>query len=475
MFDDIGVKAKVTFSDECASDILQLINKKFFDFVVVAMLVRSFSRAAVDRAWRPRPSRQGSCPLGHKEVSFNTIIKHDNENLELDFSLTCCAAAFSQSVACVLLHQQSLGSVTFTQPASIWDFGETRDLLDWKGTFAGAAYSCDLCSHDMPKPLRLLSNIEHLRHFVWKVGQNFKSKDYRGPLPRNFRCKVPEHTNGRQQRRAQGQWLLPLSLLVFTAQLHQHIDGKDTVTEFPPETDIDMHNTLQTTGPETDIGMYNIGPAPCLSTALSPPVFGLQRWLEVVVVEGFWFVKFARKGAGFRTPTGYYHHRPVWLHPVRKGASCRQQPGVTAPFGDGNTQAKPGTNDPVGSPGCPPGGGPGERVPLYHSSGCPLLLSERLFVSSLPEGEEAGRAGGMLFDFGFLRFIQFLRGAFSATGRISNTALPLFNFDWQPGDFTFLKTSIGRRSQLLPRPPGRSPGKRVSGRSVGLSFPRARA
>ena len=29
----------------------------------------------------------------------------------------------------------------------------------------------------------------------------------------------------------------------------------------------------------------------------------------------------------------------------------------------------------------------------------------------------------------------------------------LFNFDWQPGDFTFLKTSTGRRSQLLPGPP----------------------
>ena len=40
---------------------------------------------------------------------------------------------------------------------------------------------------------------------------------------------------------------------------------------------------------------------------------------------------------------------------------------------------KPGTNDPVGT--------------LGHSSGCPLLWFERLFVSSLPEGEEAGRAG----------------------------------------------------------------------------------
>ena len=28
----LGVKAKVTLSDDCASDILQLINKKFFDF-----------------------------------------------------------------------------------------------------------------------------------------------------------------------------------------------------------------------------------------------------------------------------------------------------------------------------------------------------------------------------------------------------------------------------------------------------------
>ena len=90
-------------------------------------------------------------------------IKHDNENLELDFSLTCCAAAFSQSVACVLFHPENLGSVTFTQPASIWDFAETWDLLDWEGTFTGAAYSCDLYSHDMPKPSRFLSNIEHLR------------------------------------------------------------------------------------------------------------------------------------------------------------------------------------------------------------------------------------------------------------------------------------------------------------------------
>ena len=97
-------------------------------------------------------------------MKFNTIVKHDNENLELDFSLSCSAAAFSQSVACVLLHPENLGSVTFTQPASIWDFAETRDLLDWEGTFTGA----DLYSHDMPKPLRILSNVEHLRHLVWE-------------------------------------------------------------------------------------------------------------------------------------------------------------------------------------------------------------------------------------------------------------------------------------------------------------------
>ena len=70
-------------------------------------------------------------PLGHKGVSFNTTIKHDNADLELDF--------LRVSVACVLLHPENIGSVTFTQPASIWDFAECRDLLDWKGHFRGSS------------------------------------------------------------------------------------------------------------------------------------------------------------------------------------------------------------------------------------------------------------------------------------------------------------------------------------------------
>ena len=68
IFDDIGVKAKVTFSDDCASDILQLLNKRFFDFVVVATWV---GHAGPNLPDEPRA-------LGHKGASFNTAIKHDN-------------------------------------------------------------------------------------------------------------------------------------------------------------------------------------------------------------------------------------------------------------------------------------------------------------------------------------------------------------------------------------------------------------
>ena len=158
----------------------------------------------------------------------------------------------------------------------------------------------------------------------------------------------------------------------------------------------------------------SLHPASFVSTC-----FGLQRRLEVAV-EGFWFVKFARKGASCRSPTGCYH-------PPRR-----------------ESQVLTG------------GGGPGERVPLGHSSGCPpFLLSERLFVSALPEGEEVGLAGA-----GFSASVSSgssssCAALFSAAGRVGHTALPLLNFDWQPGDFTFLKSSIGRRSQLPPRPPGR--------------------
>ena len=230
-FDDIGVKAKVTFSDECASDILQLINRKFFDFVVVATPVRSFSRAA--------PTFQTSLlPSGSQGVE----LQHDHQARQRGSRarfLTCCAAAFSQSVACVLLHPENIGSVTFTQPASIWDFAESRDFLDWKGTFAGAAYSCDLYSHEMPKPLRLLSNIDHLRNVVWEGWPELQEQGdrqvYWGPLPRNCRYKVPN------------------SISTSMAKTPLRKGSRDG------------HRHAQR--PETDISMHNIGPAPCPSTA----------------------------------------------------------------------------------------------------------------------------------------------------------------------------------------------------------------
>ena len=51
IFDDIGVKAKVTFSDDCSSDILQLINRSSSLLWLWPRRCALFSRAAADRAW----------------------------------------------------------------------------------------------------------------------------------------------------------------------------------------------------------------------------------------------------------------------------------------------------------------------------------------------------------------------------------------------------------------------------------------
>ena len=343
--------------------------------------------------------------------------------------------------------------------------------------------------------------------WFWKVGQNFKSKEIAkstGLLPRNCRCKVPEQTNGRQQKRAQRQWLLPHSLLVFIAQLNQHIDGKDTVTEGSPETDTDMHNTLQTTGPETDIGMHNIGTAPCPSAAassypsaasaraspqlslpstsqvprstppvLSPLVLGYSdgwRWWPSKdsgssSSPGKWLTKDHQQGVTTTVRRGYAQSG--------KSQAVEPQQVVTTPFGDGYTQAKPGTNGPAGSLRSLPGGGPGERVPVGHSSGCPLLLSERLFASSL-------RRQGVQGQVFRLRFPQVhpvrawrFQGSrqdrlYSAPSLQLQLANRRFHFpqdlDWQ----TIPIATATPRATLRG-----SPGTRVPGRSVGLSFPRA--
>ena len=50
-------------------------------------------------------------------------------------------------------------------------------------------------------------------------------------------------------------------------------------------------------------------------TSFVSTCFGLQRWLEVVALDLFWFVKFARKGASYRTPPRCYHHRPGMATP----------------------------------------------------------------------------------------------------------------------------------------------------------------
>ena len=194
----------------------------------------------------------------------------------------------------------------------------------------------------------------------------------------------------------------------------------------------------------------SLDPASFVSTC-----FGLQWWLEVVAVEGFWFVKFARKEARKRSTTGCYQ-----------------------PFGDGYTRRslRQKTLQAHGSLRSLPGRDPGERVPLWHSSECPLLLSERLFVSSLPEGQEASRAcRGRFFDIGLLRFIQFVRSAFSAAdiGRPYNPPSLQLRFA-NPA-----VSSLSSRPRLADGPNCcRGPQGdlvRVSGRSVGLSFPRARA
>ena len=117
-----------------------------------------------------------------------------------------------------------------------------------------------------------------------------------------------------------------------------------------------------------------------------------------------------------------------------------------------------------------PEGRLGERVPLGHSSGWPLLFSEKLFETPLPEGVEAWRARAgffLFFDFGLLRFIQFVRGVLqrSRQGRLHNPpslqlrlATRQFHFpkdlDWRTIPIAFATSTATLRG---------SPGKRVSG------------
>ena len=178
IFDDIGVKAKVTFSDDCASDILQLINKRFFDFVVVATPVRSFSRAAVDRAWGPRPSRRASCPLGHKGCK----LQHGHQERQRESP--------TRFLACVLRGGLlPVRRLRFAPPGEPW-FGHLHaagvhlgfcgdpGLVRLGGHFHGSSVFVSTCARTIC-PSRCAScprlNISGTR--FGKVGQNFKSKE----------------------------------------------------------------------------------------------------------------------------------------------------------------------------------------------------------------------------------------------------------------------------------------------------------
>ena len=105
---------QVQYQDDCASDILQLTYKKLFDLVVVATPGRSFSRAVMDRAWGPRPSRRASgtpgCELQHVHVA-----RRPSPSPSLVFCST--RRIFVQSPS---RSRRPLGIL-----------GETRDLLDW--------------------------------------------------------------------------------------------------------------------------------------------------------------------------------------------------------------------------------------------------------------------------------------------------------------------------------------------------------
>ena len=133
------VKAKVTFSDACASNILQLNQQEAIRFCGCG---------------HAEPRRRGSgmgAPTFQKSLlplwdtrglSFNTAIMHDTENLELDFSLTCCGLLPVRRLCFVPSGEPWFSH--FHAAGVNLDFAETRDLSDWEGTFMGAATSCDL-------------------------------------------------------------------------------------------------------------------------------------------------------------------------------------------------------------------------------------------------------------------------------------------------------------------------------------------
>ena len=148
---------------------------------------------------------------------------------------------------------------------------------------------------------------------------------------------------------------------------------------------------------------------------LRPPrahAIRLLLQVEVVAVEGFWFVQFARKGTSYRSPKGCYHHRLGWLHPFTKGASYGTTTGCYHSLRGWLHPGEAWDKRPCRESQVPTGGGPGERVPLGHSSGCPPLNG-----SSCLHCQRARRQGaqGQAFR---LRFPQFVRSAFSAARRV---------------------------------------------------------
>ena len=340
----------------------------------------------------------------------------------------------------------------------------------------------------MPNALRILSNIEHLRHLVWEGWPEL--------LPGTTSTSLSVQGSRTHQRATTETSSGAVASTTLLARFHRSTpsahrwqrhryencfrDGHRLAEHFADHGPRDRHRYAQhragslsfdrrgvmlfgcfyRCSPSVFLGFHvpgsSLDPASFVSTC-----FGLQRWLEVVAVEGFWFVKFARKGASFRSPTGRNHHRPGWLPPFRKGASYRTTIGCYHPLRGWSHPAKPGTNDPIGSLRSliwetrvseSPMGIPRD-APSSCLNGSSCLLCQRR------EGVQ-----GQVFDFGLLRFIEFVRDTFSAASRVGYTlATRLLHFPQDPDCYRDPPRATLRGS----------PGKRVSGRSVGLSFPRA--
>ena len=180
-------------AEEAQKILINRIRQGEFCAIIMSPPCASWSRAPWANPWGPRPLRTAGYPWGLPWLEGWRLEKvaKSNAMIRLCIAIITIVNGMPQ-VAFLLEHPENLGAPRsrpswHIRPASIWELKEIQALAQ-KGAFTQAFHQCQFGAVS-PKPTRLLTSLEGLRHIgfpQWPILD--RQGRYLGPIPPAYSC-----------------------------------------------------------------------------------------------------------------------------------------------------------------------------------------------------------------------------------------------------------------------------------------------